>query len=52
MEALGKRIGDHKRADLLEINAALKRLPGWQVAGKRHRFHNYGPQLAFERVTE
>jgi hypothetical protein len=49
VEALGRRFGDHKRNDLLEINAAMKRLPGWKVKPGRHRVPHYGPQLVFER---
>lgn len=51
-EALGKRLGDHRRTDLLEINAVLKRIPGWRQLPGRHRVPNYGPQLVFERVTD
>lgn len=48
-EALGKRLGDHRRTDLLDISAALKRIPGWTNTGKPKRFRHYGPQVAFER---
>jgi len=51
VEALGKRFGDHKRTDLLEINAALKRLPGWAPLRGRRRVPGYGPQLVFVRTT-
>jgi len=49
VEALGRRFGDHRRSDLLEITDALKRIPGWKLTGKRRRIANYGPQLLFER---
>lgn len=50
VEALGRRFGDHKRTDLLDINTALKKLPGWKALPGRHRVPNYGPQLVYERV--
>ena len=49
VEALGRRIGDARRADLLEINAALKRIPGWTALPSRHRVPHYGPQMVFVR---
>ena len=49
VEAMGNRFGDHKRTDLLEITAALKRLPGWRSVGRR-RIPHYGPQVVFERM--
>lgn len=52
VEALGRRIGDHRRADLLEITTALRRLPGWRALDGRVRLPGYGPQLTFERVRE
>lgn len=52
VEALGRRFGDHRRADLLEINASLKRLPGWRSVKGRHRVPGYGPQVIFERIPE
>lgn len=52
VEALGRRIGDHRRADLLEITSAIKRLPGWKVAPGRHRVPNYGTQVVFDRQDE
>lgn len=51
VEALGRRFGDHKRTDLLEITAALKRMPNWR-ATERRRVPQYGPQLVFERIDE
>ena len=50
VEALGGRIGDHKRQDLLQINTAMKQIPGWRALPSRHRLPHYGSQLVFERV--
>jgi hypothetical protein len=50
VEVLGRRFGDHRRADLLDINATLKRLAGWEAVPGRHRVHHYGPQLVFRRT--
>lgn len=50
-EALGRRPGEHRRLDLLEISNAMKRVPGWEMLPGRHRLPNYGPQQAFGRVT-
>ena len=52
VEALGRRVGDHKRTDLLELHGAMKRLPGWRTRPGRSRMPHYGPQLVFERVPE
>lgn len=52
VEALGRRYGDHKRIDLLEINSALKQLPGWRSLPGRRRIHGYGPQLVFQRIPD
>jgi predicted P-loop ATPase len=51
VEALGKRMGDHRRQDLLEINTALKRVSGWAALPGRHRLPHYGPQLVFARTA-
>lgn len=51
VEALKKRIGDQRRADLLDINKALRSLPGWKPDGHR-RIRNYGPQSVFVRTAE
>jgi hypothetical protein len=51
VEALGKRMGDHRRQDLLEINTALKRVSGWAALPGRHRLPHYGPQLVFTRTA-
>ena len=52
VEALGRRIGDHRRVDLLSITSVLKGLPQeWEPVGQR-RFRHYGPQLAFRRITK
>ena len=50
MEALGRRRGDHRRIDLLEITNALKALPGWRALPGNHRLPGYGPQKVFERI--
>lgn len=49
VEALGKRFGDHRRSDLLDINTALKRVPGWSPLSGRRRVTHYGPQQVFIR---
>lgn len=48
VEALGRRVGDHHRADLLDISNVLRKLPGWGAA-KRVRLPGYGPQLVYVR---
>lgn len=50
VEALGRRPGDHKRVDLLDITNALKQLEGWRQLPGRHRVPGYGPQVVFERI--
>lgn len=52
VEALGQDIGKARRTDLLEISAALKRLPGWKSTTGRVRVAHYGPQLVFKRVDQ
>ena len=52
VEALGRRVGDHRRIDLLEINAVLKRLPGWVAVPGRTRLPGYGPQQVYVRASE
>lgn len=52
VEALGRRKGDHRRIDLLEITEAIKRVPGWKVEEGRHRIPGYGPQLTFVRTHD
>lgn len=49
VEALGRRKGEARRAELLEITNILKRLPGWTAAPSRVRLPGYGPQLVFVR---
>jgi len=51
VEALGRRKGDARRADLLDITNALKKLPGWRAidSSNRVRLPGYGPQLVFIR---
>lgn len=52
MEALGRRRGDHRRVDLLEITNALKQMPGWRLLQGNHRLPGYGPQKVFERIND
>lgn len=52
IEAMGRRRGDHKRIDLLEITNALKTMPGWRALPGSRRMPGYGPQKVFERITE
>lgn len=52
VEAMGRRKGDHRRVDLLEITEAIKRVPGWRVESGRHRVPGYGPQLTFVRTND
>lgn len=52
VEALGRRYGDHRRTDLLEINTAMKSIPGWRLIPGRRRVPGYGPQAVFVRVEE
>lgn len=52
VEALGRRFGEHRRVDLLEITAALKEMPGWRRIPGRHRVTGYGLQVVFERHDE
>jgi predicted P-loop ATPase len=52
MEAMGRRRGDHRRMDLLEITNALKALPGWRALPGSRRLPGYGPQKVFERIVE
>ncbi len=50
VEALGRRMGDHRRADLLDLITALRSVPGWEPLPSRHRLPYYGPQLTFVRT--
>lgn len=52
VEALGRRFGDHRRSELLDINTALKRVPGWVARPGRHRVRQYGPQQVFVRLDQ
>ena len=52
VEALGRRFGDHRRNELLDINTALKRVPGWVARPGRHRVRQYGPQQVFVRLNQ
>lgn len=49
-EALGRRRGDHRRGDILDITKALHALPGWRALSGRRRIPGYGPNLVFERM--
>lgn len=49
VEAMGRRKGDARRTDLLDINNAMKRMPGWKSMPGRHRIPGYGPQAIFIR---
>lgn len=49
VEALGRRKGDARRVDLLDITNAIKRMPGWRALESRVRLPGYGPQLVFIR---
>ncbi len=52
VEALGRRYGDHRRTDLLDITTAMARIPGWKSLPGRHRVPGYGPQHMFVRDDE
>lgn len=52
VEGLGRRYGEHRRVDLMEINNALKTIPGWTVLPGRHRVEGYGPQQVFVRTED
>jgi putative DNA primase/helicase len=49
VEALNRRKGDARRADLIDITGILKRLPGWRELPGRVRVPGYGSQLSFIR---
>jgi len=51
VEALGRRHGDQKRVELLEITNVLKEMDGWVQIPGRHRVPGYGPQVVFRRVS-
>lgn len=51
VEALGNRLGNHRRVDLLEITSTMKRIPGWYLRPGRHRLAGYGPQNVFVRAS-
>lgn len=51
VEALGQR-NVPRRADLLEITNAIKRLDGWTTAPGRLRIPGYGTQLTFIRKED
>lgn len=47
-EAMGRKPGEHKRTDLLEIAKSLREL-GWKAVG-RARINGYGPQVVYRRT--
>lgn len=50
-EALGRRRGEHRRVDLLEISEAMEQIPGWKVSSERRRITGYGSQKIYVRVN-
>lgn len=52
VEAFGRRIGEHRRMDLLDITTALKKVPGWKALPGRTRVPGYGPQMVFVRESD
>lgn len=50
VEAMGRRRGDHRRVDLLEISTVLKAMPGWRLEPGTHRIPGYGPQKVFVKL--
>lgn len=52
VEAFGQELGKHRRNDLLEITAIMKRNPGWATVPGRHRIAGYGPQVVYERRSD
>ena len=51
VEAMGRRMGDQKRVDLLEIAEAFKNIEGWVRMPGRHRLPGYGPQMIYQRLS-
>lgn len=49
VEAMGRRKGDHRRIDLLDITNALKNIKGWKLQPGNVRTAAYGPQKVFIR---
>ena len=51
VEALGRRLGDHTRKDLLLISNLLLEIPGWsrRPGNQPVRLRGYGPQKVWER---
>ena len=52
VEALGRRMGDQKRVDLLNISEALKSLPGWRRLPGQHHMLGYGKQVVYVREED
>lgn len=50
VEALGRRFGEHRRSDLLEITQALSALPGWERQPGQEWVPGYGKQTVFRRL--
>lgn len=49
VEAMGRRKGEHRKTDLLDITNSLKRIPGWELLPGTKRMGPYGPQKVFRR---
>lgn len=52
VEAMGRRMGDHTRNDLLLITQALAKLTGWDRGKKLSRLPGYGPQRVVRRAID
>lgn len=52
VEAMGRRKGDARRVDLLELGQAMKQVQGWVLLPGRQRLPQYGPQMVYQRITE
>lgn len=50
VEALGRRRGEHRRIDLLEITEAMNHIEGWAPSENRKRLPGYGPQKYYYRL--
>lgn len=49
VEAMGNRLGDWRRGELLHITNVLKTLPGWKRVPDKVRIKGYGPQVIYIR---
>lgn len=52
VEALGRKRGDSRKIDLMELGTIMKDMPGWEPVQKTRRVAQYGPQKVFRRVPE